>query len=339
MKRWGVVALATMAFMVTACVSEVSGVAVKPDNAGAFQSPPTYLSLLNPRDQEKVQYKAGIRAIDPCGYVDEAALGKVGVVKTFSASGSQQDCQAEIVVDRDAQRSLELRVAVIPFGSIYEQEARTVTVGGVDILENIDRTPGKPADAGVNMCYHLLPFDQQSKLLIDVLRRTNEAPCAETRIITESVVPLLKNRPQRAGSPWGAFHAVSVKDPCAGLSAIANNQKVTLSGFSRSPWRCEFVIADQQKDDDRVIELNAHPSASFDKPYSGSKTTVDGHAAIQSAFGSRCNIQVAVGDPADGYTYEPIGDPKLWTNAIDVTAASCETATSTAREAARAFLG
>jgi hypothetical protein len=314
------------------CTTTTAGQAVPPT-----ASPPglgAYVSTLPDKQRETAEYNAEIRSLDPCGFVDRGSLETIGVLSAFDAAKSQQACDIEIVVDRDSDRSLEIRVAVIPNGNSYAQDAETINVAGTPVAQNIEYREGE-VTAEVNQCRNLAPLDDRSVLLVQVLRRTSDAACDEANTIMAGAIPHLGERPKRQGSKFKAFHAISVADPCAALSVIGQDTKYEITDVLNSPWDCSFSVGD----DYRSVGLETASRKEFDDPYSGDTFDLDGHRAVRDQLGPSCSVVVEVGDPDDGVIYTPVGDAKRITNAVQVNAGNCDDAETLASAAVKEFLG
>ncbi|MEV0296048.1 hypothetical protein [Nocardia sp. NPDC050710] len=316
---------------ISACMS-VTGKPV-PSNDPTTGDPPEYAAELSDDDRATLAYFAMIRSLDPCGFLDETAMQKLGVLRKFDASQSPGDCEAWIEVDRDSNKQLEVRTTIYPKDNGYAKKAKPITVAGQQIAEAIEYGPGEAK--GNNSCRNLIPFDDRSSLFIQVFRRTNDAPCAEAHRIVEASLGLLHRRPQRMDSTKKARHAVSLKDPCEALGTLSEEHQITLSSGTQVR-ECSFQVGSAA--DARTIKLDWTTLSTYDNPYGGRQTTVEGRKAIESQPGRTCRVEVFVPDPSDGIQYDPVGDPRYTSSTVAATAKTCAIATETASLAVRTFL-
>lgn len=303
--------------------------------------------MLNRKDRELVTYNAEIRSIDPCGYIDTASVSKVGVLKEFTAMKSQTDCELNVVVDRDYERSLEINVGIIPKGNAYESDSHQVTVAGRSIIENTEKWPGRPTNPGANTCYNLIPFSDYSVLKVAVQRRTNDAACNETHTIVEGIIPRLRDWPQRKDSTKHAYHAISVRDPCDLLVTLGAGHRIMLGAGDRirlglvpSPWKCEFNLDNNDIANYYRVQLEWRPVVSFSNPANGyERVEIASLPALRDQTTGTCQIEVGVPDPHDGSKYDPIYDQATVLNTVSVNAQTCDKAEAAAATAVNAFLG
>lgn len=322
------------------CSNTITGNASEASaGAGVSGADLPYASLLDDDDLALVTEFANIRALDPCGFVDEAVIKKLGVVRKFDASTTIQDCSIDITVDReDYEKSLEAKVRIVPKLSGFAEGTKTVTVAGEEILEKTEDYPDRPANLQQDTCYNVIPFTETSSLLVSVFRRTKDAACTEAHTLTESVLARRDAQVLRKDSTKKALHAIAMADPCAALSTIGKGHEVKLATLFGDPWACGFSLTGDEKDVDHLIKLTTNLKAAFDDPYSAEKITIDGNPAYKRSHDTTCMVEVAVGDPADGVTYEPVGDTKYITNTISVIAPTCERGVEVAKAAIKAFL-
>lgn len=331
-----IVAAASSTLIVSGCASTVIGTATATGESGA--PAPAYASKLDDSDRATLAYNAQIRALDPCGYLDEKALKKLGVVRQFDASATASDCQARIDVQRDPNKQLEISLTILPKDNGYAAKATKVTVAGTSVQESIEYAPGATSSA-INTCRNLVAFDDKSSIALSVFRRTSDAACTEAHQLIEASLPLIAHRPQRTDSTRKARHAISMQDPCAALKTLTADHEITLSTLMPSPWRCSFNVDGATATSGRDISLRTNSKDGYKKPYGdATRITVEGNPATQAKLSSQCLIDVWVGDPKTGITYDPVGDPKYTSNTVSVSASSCDVASQTAALAVKAFL-
>lgn len=201
MKKLVAVAVA-VALAGTSCAKTVGG------NATAWGTNPyAYRDGLDTEQIEAMEYNDWFRTIDPCGYIDEAAVAAIGTPRHFGNDTDMSDCSILF-----AEPVTEAEITAIHFvtGVILEGTWND-DLGGFEGLES--RLPG--------MCSIAVEFDDEQGFMVffhgdDGVTDSGSADlCTGARDFARRSLALFDSEPHREHSTHTVTSKIASMDPCA----------------------------------------------------------------------------------------------------------------------------
>lgn len=189
-----------------------------------------YPKSLSARDQATIAYRDTLRPLDPCGYLDDAALRRVGTPAYVGALFEFNSCSASFK-SPDGE----------PLGSIHVNMFRGIGTP----LDEIAYAPG--ATCGANV-----PIDDHLSLMVFADGKFDR--CAVVQDVARSVAPHRSERALRTTSPRAHMNSrLAALDPCAVLGEIGRGRHPALVSADEpvkgpdhpdnvNPWACSFRL-------------------------------------------------------------------------------------------------
>ncbi|MFI9405199.1 hypothetical protein [Nocardia sp. NPDC052316] len=190
---------------------------------------------LSAQDQETIAYRDTLRPLDPCGYMDDATVRRIGTPAYVGALFDFNTCVASF---KSPEGDL--------LGSV------NLVMGGVTgtAVDEITYSPNPPGDK----CAASVRIDD--RLSIMVFAHDGLDRCGVVRDVAESVAAHRPERALRATSPRAHVNSrLAALDPCAVLGKIGQGRRpALLSGDTPSPprgpnqqnrtnpWACSFQL-------------------------------------------------------------------------------------------------
>ncbi|MFI8977224.1 hypothetical protein ACIGO9_30375 [Nocardia asteroides] len=295
---------------------------------------PQYPDSLNPKSAAKLAYLDNLRPIDPCGYLDVAALERIGPPAHIGAAGEFNSCTASFATEVGSKRIGKVE---LDMGMIHEPGFGTrVDVNGTTIMV---------ADAG-EFCSAHLELDDQQTIAVRVFVAPT-APradlCTEATEIATASIPLLKTRPPRSGS---AHENVDTKlsrlDACDVLHTLGRDRpNLEIGGLN--PWGCWFQLDRLDQSTQQEIAFLRVSEVLISKVMTNDQLTeIDGFPARYSSgtgkYAATCELVVGV--DAQRRTKQErraSGDRDIEVVRINTNTGGCDTAKATAAEVVRLY--
>ncbi|MGW4845676.1 hypothetical protein [Nocardia brasiliensis] len=288
---------------------------------------PSYTDQLSAADQEKINFRNSIRALDPCGYVDAVAVSRIGKPVMSGASG----------------------VLFGPCEIWFDGPRITINLDRV-VADAVPRAVGSTtvwihhADKSGNSCSAQLRLNDSYGVDFGVtLRRDIGDPptpveaCNMAADLAGAPAARRTDRPLRAESQFSQMNSrLALIDPCAVLGKVGPGHRPVLDpDFDDFLFWCGFRL---DEGDESSFQTVHYVYRSYDhmKPLRGQREmTIGGFQAVEdpkpidTAPGT-CAIYIAT-DP-------PETESRVQTETVEVTARSgCAAANILAEELIRLY--
>jgi hypothetical protein len=318
-----------------------------PDQTGAApettvpQARP-YQQLLSAADREAVAYRDSMRQVDPCGYLDEAAVRAIGDPGYWGADGEFESCAA-LFGDPVGPKDID-KISVELGGSPEPGYGVAVEVGGTTVRTS-------PSE---DFCSAYVDLNARQSLRFTVWRKgefLGRAPtvdlCPEAAAVAAAAGPHLGQRPARSQSRFANMASrLSRLDPCTVLDTLAAGHPRLYVGTQPQPWQCDFNFDAADRSGGAHVdflfdsEVTLEASSMMDEV--GSR--IDGYPVVEQAgergtsWADSCQMRVGV-DPA----WQPPARGDQGRNVdmvrISVENGGCEQARAIATELLRLYKG
>lgn len=341
-----VFAAAAVLFSVVVATTSCSSTQAKPTPTSPPDRP-AYPGLLSAQDQQTIAYRDTLRPLDPCGYLDDAAVHRIGTPAYIGALFDFNACSASFKSpDGDLLGSIQVSMFRAVPGSGTQPE-----VGEIEVS----------AGPSEGSCAANVPIDDRVSIM--VLAAGKFDSCAVVRDVGRAAVTHRLERPLRATSQRAHMNSrLATLDPCAVLGKIGQGHHPALVANdasrlalrphgadydnSANPWECAFLLdrgADSTFQDIRYKFAN--DSLKADAGSDQKELRIGGLRALEnpkpetSSVGS-CLIEVSTSpQPAEPGPdrYNPISD--AWSSEIiSIEAANgCDAARASAEELIRLY--
>ncbi|WP_378743419.1 hypothetical protein [Nocardia brasiliensis] len=306
---------------------------------------PAFSQLLSTQDQAMIAYRDTVRPLDPCGYVDDAAIQRIGTPDYFGAWSAFSNCRVSFSPP-GGDRATMITASMYP------------VIGGAQFEGEI--TP-HPDDEGVS-CTADVPVSDRLQINFIVYAdgdfigdHPKGDACAPVRDIAAAAVAHRLERPLRATSQRAHMNSrLATLDPCAVLGKVGQGHRPALAdnGTNWNPWDCSFHL--DRGDESTLQQINYEFSSdrwSLDSARARGRTakeiTIGGLRAVESessrdepVFAGACWIHLAT--PAQPPEAKPGTDDQSddhgKSEIIAIRAHNgCAAARSTAEELARLY--
>lgn len=326
------VRMATMAILMViglaGCGTQAPG---DPQPAAA----PQYPDFLGPKIVSKLAYLDSLRTIDPCGYLDPAALDRIARPASIGADGEYNSCTAAFGTEVGPKR-----IAKVEF------DMGMINQPGFGTPVDVNGTTIRVADAGGEFCSAHLQFDDQQAVAIRVFTAPL-APradlCPEAVDIATASIPLLGTRPSRAGSTHAHIDTqLSRLDACDVLQTLSQGHP-DLDAGGLNPWGCWFRLDRFDESTQQQIAFLRATDSHIGKGMSGDELTEIGgipakYLAGTGRYSASCELMVGV-DAQRRTKREQITGPDIDIELIRIntTGGGCDNAEATATELVRLY--
>ncbi|MCM6778482.1 hypothetical protein NDR87_33855 [Nocardia sp. CDC159] len=287
-----------------------------------------------------IAYRDTLRPLDPCGYLDDAVIHRIGTPNYFGVDREFSQCSVSFK-SPDIGPGSTITATMLP-GQAQRSESAITT-------RTWDDNKAKPdhcsADAPVGDRWHI-SFTVHSG-----------DPCATARDIATAALTHRLDPPLRATSKYAHMNSpLAALDPCAVLGTIGQGHRPALKEDGNElPWGCRFQLDGHDDSTYQDIEYQfVRDSAHMDiesvrnRDSGAEETMIGGLRAVQrkGAGGpdSHCQISVstALQPPSDAvFTPEHLGsmfDDHLKSEIITIDAFNgCAAARATAEELVRLY--
>ncbi|WP_157129453.1 hypothetical protein [Nocardia amamiensis] len=261
-----------------------------------------YQQLLSAADRDAVAYRDSMRQVDPCGYLDEAAVRAIGDPGYWGADGEFESCAA-VFGDPVGPKEID-KISVELGGSPEPGYGVPVEVGGTTVRTS-------PSE---DFCSAYVDLNARQSLRFVVWRKGDflgRAPkvdlCPEAAAVAAAAAgPHLGQRPARSQSRFANMASrLSALDPCKVLDTLAAGHPRLYVGTAPLPWQCDFNfdVADRSGGAhvDFLFDSEVTLEASSMMDEVGSR--IDGYPVVEQAgergtsWADSCQMRVGV-DPA-----------------------------------------
>ncbi|MBF6332148.1 hypothetical protein [Nocardia transvalensis] len=341
--------IAAAAVVFSAVVAASSCSSTQPNQAAdpSADGPP-YPEFLSAEDKEAIAYRDTLRPLDPCGYLDDAAVRRIGTPIYMGAETILSWCTVRFASPSAVPGVGSISVAMMRSGL----GDATHQVGDVEVWTIPSSEPGRFCRAGV-------PVDGRRDIVLGVYADPDSEAggstgdlCATALDLATATVPHRSERPLRASSQRAHMNSrLATLDPCAVLGTVGKGHHPTLRAHEVDPyvdpWKCEFLLDSGDVTTAQTIRYMFELDATHMKAKGTRKETTIG--------GLRATEDPTPGDPWPAGTCEiklstapqpPVFEPGTPTGPADAgyseiisirTHNGCTTARTTAEELARLY--
>ncbi|WP_194819334.1 hypothetical protein [Nocardia sp. XZ_19_385] len=187
---------------------------------------------LVPDAREQLEYLDTIRPLDPCGFVDDAAVQRLGKPRYFGAGSELNSCEID-----------------------YEPGSNPVTLVVVEMTSLARSSLGVPAEVNgktittsehsdiSDHCNAYAPYDDKLAVNYRVYGTGNR--CPDATALATAAIPTLATRPLRTESRHSnTATKLSKMDPCQPLGVTGKGQPRVSVGKAWDPSKCTFYVGD-----------------------------------------------------------------------------------------------
>ncbi|GAA5093813.1 DUF3558 domain-containing protein [Nocardia iowensis] len=233
-------AAAAVLFSVVVAASSCSS--TQPNSTTQAEQP-AYPEFLSAEDKATIAYRDTLRTLDPCGYLDDAAIRRIGTPTYIGAESIFSWCTVRFASPSAVPGIGSISAAMMRSGSADA----THQVGEVKAWTIPSAKPGEFCRAGI-------PVDDRSDIVLsayaDPDARADEPKgdlCATALDLARATVPHRLERPLRATSQRAHINSrLATLDPCSVLGTIAQGHRPALASPDADPyvdpWKCEFLL-------------------------------------------------------------------------------------------------
>ncbi|MEV4156833.1 DUF3558 family protein [Nocardia salmonicida] len=295
---------------------------------------PPIADSLDPKVVAKLAYLDSLRTLDPCGFLDPAALEQIARPAYIGAAGEFDSCTADFGGEVGPKR-----IAKVEFdmGMIGQTGFGTpVEVGGTTI---------RVADSGGEFCSAHLRFDDQQTVAIRVFTAPLAPPadlCPEAIDLATASIPLLGTRPPRSGSTHAHIDTRLARlDACDVVQTLGHDRS-DLDAGGLNPWGCWFRLDAADESTQQQITFLRASDANIGKRSGAELTEIGGFPATYQAgtgkYSASCELILGV-DAQRRSKLERITGPDIDIELIRVntTGGGCDNAKTTATELVRLY--
>ncbi|MFC9896247.1 hypothetical protein ACFVMC_21370 [Nocardia sp. NPDC127579] len=191
----------------------------------------TYREMV-PDASAQLEYLDSIRPLDPCGFVDGAAVARLGRTEFFGAGSGLNSCEIAYATGNPVPL-----VVVEMVNQAWSSLAKPVDVGGGKTV-NVDEY-SETADH----CNAYAPFDDKLAINYRVYGEGNR--CDDVTAVAAASLPTLTTRPLRTESRHpSAATKLSRMDPCQPLGVVGKGQQRVSIGQGWDPSKCTFFVGE-----------------------------------------------------------------------------------------------
>ncbi|WP_157227806.1 hypothetical protein [Nocardia asiatica] len=209
--------------LLTGCVHDITGAALP---AIADNGPSSYRRGLSAEDQARLAVSDRVRELDPCGFVNEAAVATLGVPIYFGQGQGFDSCILRFQPSIGPSRIYEVTIDT----GLRDTETPPTTIHSVPVRL-------RPADG----CMATVPYKPRD-FVFWLKGRENSNTCTEAVAFVRAALPMLQSRPVRARSQRVLDTPLARLDPCAALSIIGKNRPRLVVDTKLRPYFCTFAL-------------------------------------------------------------------------------------------------
>ncbi|WP_433523858.1 hypothetical protein ACQPZ2_00905 [Nocardia pseudovaccinii] len=343
MRKVLAVVAAVLSCGVTITMSSCSSSESQSTAASATSVRKQYPDFLNAATKATIAYRDTIRGLDPCGYLDQGAINRIGTPKYFGADSDFSRCT----------------VSFSPPAGPLDIDKISVEMGGMrqpgwGTPHDVGGTTVRTSDSG-EFCNAYISFDDHQDIAFRVFTKGSfmgRGPkvdmCPTTLEIATAAIPHLSERPLRAESQRAHMNSKLAKlDPCAVLGMVGQDHPNLAVMAGPDPWGCAFRLTRNDSSTTQrlryLYSVDTHVTPLDDKQKA---TTIGGFSANEkpgpryTQYADTCEISVST-DPQPPV---PVKDRDLHTperniNIIEVRVdgGGCDNARATAEELVRLY--
>lgn len=205
-----------------------------------------YRDLMSPADRTTLEYIDTIRPLDPCGFLDDGAVHRIGAPVYFGVGADISSCEA--LYEPGAGPKKIDKVTVDLAGAPEPNYGTPVDVGGVRVRTSPTPdfcTAYVPLNAKQDVAYTVYPKgDFLHPVAVDV--------CPEVIDLVAASLPALHSGAPRTASQKGGTTPLGRLDPCSAIRLVGRGHDPHLVGgsFQMNPAECDFWL-DGEDDDTR----------------------------------------------------------------------------------------
>ncbi|WP_067654402.1 DUF3558 domain-containing protein [Nocardia harenae] len=231
-RRWAAarLVLATVALALLTGCAAVPGTALpEPPGDGTMN----YRRDLAPAQQAQMATADRIRTLDPCGFINDAALATFGKLESIGQGQSFETCELRYVRGSAPAGITSVEVEL----GLHDIETPPRMVGGLPVRF-------RQADG----CMVTVPYTPEAFVYwFHGTAGIDACPAAE--VFVRAALPTLQTVPLRSVSPRVRNTRLAELDPCAALSILAPQApKLRIDSEKLRPFRCRFLLdADNDK--------------------------------------------------------------------------------------------
>lgn len=225
-------------FSVVAATVSCSSTQTNPTNSQAEQ--PAFPGLLSAEDQQTIAYRDTLRPLDPCGYLDDAAVHRIATPAYIGALFGFNQCAASF---KSPDADL--------LGSIQVSMFRALPGSGTQ--PEIEVSAGPPEGS----CAANVPIDDRASIMVIADGKFDS--CTVVRNVARAAITHRQERPLRANSLRAHMNSrLATLDPCAVLGKVGQGHHPALAAYDRlpvtlksnrvdydnsaNPWECAYRL-------------------------------------------------------------------------------------------------
>ncbi|WP_280209325.1 hypothetical protein [Nocardia cyriacigeorgica] len=193
----------SIAALLTGCGQRITG------DATAEGTSQTYLQALSPDQRAELGVSAQIRKLDPCGFINEAAIATLGTPAYFGSSQGFDECQVSF---RREGRAVPVYKVAVDL-SHHSVTGPTETIDGVAV--RIERGLG----CTITVPYRVRDFSYWFYASEGPDGREADV-CSAAKDFVRAALPLLDTEPMRSDTTRAVDSPLARMDPCAALNVL-----------------------------------------------------------------------------------------------------------------------
>jgi len=291
----------------------------------------SYRDRVSAQRQEHLTYLDEQRKLDPCGFLSESAVSKLGAPAYFGTGRSLNTCEVRFwpVTEPNEIREIELTMGA---GTLSGN-------GGAHDVKVGDRTARMGLEGP--LCTARIDFDDKQGIDFKVDSASRSANvCPALLDIMSASVPLFKNRPALADSRHAAPSRLARMDPCEVLNVVGKGRDTIEVDEAQNPWTCGYFLAKPtgRETPRQGIDFQFATLNSVTGGFSGNPIKVSGVPAGESGNDRDCKIVLGVGADHPFNVINGSGEQEQWIDTIEVIGnTGCEELRKTAVELVRLY--
>ncbi|MEV6770299.1 hypothetical protein AB0N05_16925 [Nocardia sp. NPDC051030] len=278
-----------------------------------------YRGWLGAEVRQDLAAKDFVRELDPCGFVNDAAIATLGTPTYFGRDQGFDEC---LLIFRPAVGPNQLsRIKVTT--EFRGSSSPKVDLGGTSV--------GVKAEGGY--CIADVPFrNRVISFWTDSLNGSDT--CSEAKKFVTAALPQFRTTPLRSESKIALNNTPLARmDPCAALSIVGKNRPRLKVQTGVVPYYCGFML---DSDDQSTAQNLTSTQKTLDMvEYAVKKNETmqvgSARARISSSKPAYCSLDLYLDEKSPRVTTYNSGDPERWVDVVEMSGqTTCEELAKTA---------
>ncbi|QIS21522.1 hypothetical protein [Nocardia terpenica] len=231
----------------SSCASTASHPVAMPSTPTTPSNDASYPDLLSVEDQATIARLDTLRPLDPCGYLDDTVVHRIGTPDYIGADDNFE-CSVHYSSAGDQQHIRHIAVFLSSVG--YWDNGTPPAVGDLTVGTRAFAASGTSTggcEAGVPVGEAGVPVDDRLVIAFAVFEEPQPADrpktdvCAVASDLATAAVPHRLDRPLRTNSPYAHMNSrLAALDPCAVVGQLAHgpHPRVYPNIHTTDPWAC-----------------------------------------------------------------------------------------------------